>query len=69
MNLNASKLIEVGEDIINDEQLGFVAQITVPIQEFECESLVRDGETVKYQLQLIITSENILLSSEQTKLK
>ena len=57
MGLDITKLIERAEEIIVDEQLGFVAEITFNVQEFEYKSLVKEGEIVKYKLQLVLTSE------------
>lgn len=60
MNLDISKLIEAGEDIVNDEQIGFAAEITIPVQDFEYDK-------IKYQLQLVLTSENIINRNISTK--
>ncbi len=57
MSLDITKLIKRAEEITTDEQLGFVAEITFPIQYLEYESLTKEGEMVKYQLQLVLTSE------------
>jgi len=57
MSLDITKLIEKAEKITTDEQLGFCSAITSTVQEFECKSLVSEGETVKYKLQLVLTSE------------
>jgi len=44
MGLDISKLIEVGEDIYHDDQLGFAEQIEKPFQE------ATDQHGRKYQL-------------------
>ena len=53
-SLNIGKLIENGENITSDEQIGFAAEITFPVQNFVSDS------GAKYQLQLVLTSVNII---------
>jgi len=50
MALNISNLIEKAESIVDDDQIGFAAEITFPVQDFE------DDNGNKYQLQLVLTS-------------
>lgn len=50
MALNIGNLIEKAEAIVDDEQIGFAAEITFPVQDFE------DDSGNKYQLQLVLTS-------------
>lgn len=56
MGLQINKLIEVAENIISDEQIGFASEITRPVQNMS------DEEGTVYQLQIKITciKENIL---------
>jgi len=53
MSLNISTLIEVGEKITSDDQIGIAASITMPVQEIDYDGVV-------YQLQLVLTSVNII---------
>jgi len=50
MELNINKLIEVAESVVYDEQVGFAASITKPVQ-------IINYEGVDYQLQIVLTSD------------
>lgn len=50
MNLEINKLIEKGEELWHNPQLGFVAEITAPVQNVKISG-------VRYQLQVVITSD------------
>jgi hypothetical protein len=54
-SLNINMLIDLAETITTDEQIGFAAEITMPVQDFIVEG-------TPYQLQLILTSVNIIKS-------
>lgn len=51
MGLDISKLIEVGEKIAYDDQIGFAETITMPVQ------YLFDTTGGKYQLQLVLTCD------------
>jgi len=47
-SLDTSKLIEIGEAIIKDDQIGFAEKITRPVQIF------RGGDNDYYELKLVL---------------
>ena len=49
MGLNINKLIEVAESVVYDDQIGFAAQISKPVQ------IMKDDQGKEYELTVVLT--------------